>query len=101
MAAQSLYSHSQLLNKSSNEMQEMLFQRGINWNDYPVRYKRGAFFRRTKRFTKFTTEEIERLPLKHDARANPDPMIERHVIEPVVFESPLRQVEDRVSYIFG
>ncbi len=46
MAAQSVYSHSELEGKSSNEKQEMLFQKGINWNDYPTRYKRGGFITR-------------------------------------------------------
>lgn len=41
--AQSLYSHKELNGKSSDEKQEMIFQKGINWNDYPVRMKRGGF----------------------------------------------------------
>ncbi len=39
--AQSLYPHKELLNKSSNQKQEMIFQKGTNWNDYSARYKRG------------------------------------------------------------
>ena len=39
--AQSLYSHKELEKKSSNVKQEMIFQRGINWNDYHSKYKRG------------------------------------------------------------
>ena len=39
--AQSLYPHKELLNKSSDQKQEMIFQKGINWNDYAARYKRG------------------------------------------------------------
>lgn len=40
--AQSLYSHKELNGKKSNEMQEMIFQKGINWNDYSYREKRGT-----------------------------------------------------------
>jgi len=40
--AQSLYSHKELNGKKTNEMQEMIFQKGINWNDYNFRKKRGA-----------------------------------------------------------
>jgi len=40
-AAQSVYSHSQLNGKSGSEKQEMMFQRGINWNDYDDGVKRG------------------------------------------------------------
>lgn len=43
MAAQAKFSHKELHGKSSNEMQEMLFQtHGVNWNDYPVGFKRGS-----------------------------------------------------------
>ncbi len=39
--AQSLYSHKELNGKSTDEMQEMIFQKGQNWNDYPIGQKRG------------------------------------------------------------
>lgn len=39
--AQSLYSHRELNGKNSDQKQEMIFQKGINWNDYASRYKRG------------------------------------------------------------
>lgn len=42
--AQSLYSHKELHGKKSAEMQEMIFQKGINWNDYSYREKRGGTF---------------------------------------------------------
>lgn len=42
-AGQSYFSHKQLMNKSCNDIQEMLFQEhGINWNDYPTAFKRGS-----------------------------------------------------------
>ena len=44
--AQSLYSHRELNGKTSNEQQEMIFQKGINWNDYTSREKRGGFIER-------------------------------------------------------
>lgn len=39
--AQSLYSHKELHGKDTDAMQEMIFQKGINWNDYAPKYKRG------------------------------------------------------------
>ena len=39
--AQSLYSHKELMNKNMSEQQEMIFQKGINWNDYDAKLKRG------------------------------------------------------------
>jgi tRNA(His) 5'-end guanylyltransferase len=41
MAAQAVYSHAELLGKSTDRMQEMLWQKGSNWNDYPDGCKRG------------------------------------------------------------
>lgn len=45
-AAQSVYSHTQLNGKSGSEKQEMMFQKGINWNDYPDGLKRGRVIMR-------------------------------------------------------
>ncbi len=42
MAASAVYSHKELEKKSSSVKQEMLFQKGINWNDYLPKYKRGS-----------------------------------------------------------
>lgn len=42
-AGQAQFSHKQLMGKSCNEIQDMLFtERGINWNDYPTSCKRGT-----------------------------------------------------------
>lgn len=39
--AQSLYSQKELHGKKTDDMQEMIFQKGINWNNYESKYKRG------------------------------------------------------------
>lgn len=41
MVARSLYSHNECNNKNTSQLQEMAFQKGINWNDLPTHYKRG------------------------------------------------------------
>ena len=41
--AQNLYSSKELHGKNSSEQQEMIFQKGINWNDYDSTLKRGRF----------------------------------------------------------
>lgn len=43
------FSQSQLHGKTCNEIQELLFQKGINWNDYPTDCKRGSACYRVKR----------------------------------------------------
>ncbi len=47
MVSQSLYSHKELQGKNINQQQEMIFQKGINWNDYPAFCKRGTFVYKT------------------------------------------------------
>ena len=42
MVGQSHFSHKELNKKSCDKIQEMLFQDGINWNDYPTYQKRGT-----------------------------------------------------------
>lgn len=41
MVAHCHYSPVELHGKDRSELQEMVFQRGVNWNDFPARKKRG------------------------------------------------------------
>lgn len=41
MLARSLFSHKQCNNKKCNQLQEMCFQAGVNWNNLPTHHKRG------------------------------------------------------------
>lgn len=41
MLARSLYSHKQCDNKNIAQLQELCFQKGVNWNDCPTSQKRG------------------------------------------------------------
>jgi tRNA(His) 5'-end guanylyltransferase len=42
MAAHTILGHKATMNKSGAEKQEMMFQKGVNWNDYDTIFKRGA-----------------------------------------------------------
>lgn len=44
--ALSLYSHKELESVDGNRKQEMIFLKGINWNDYAPKYKRGRFIQK-------------------------------------------------------
>ena len=98
MAAQSVYSHKQLHGKNTSEMQDMLHEKGINWNDYPAFFKRGQYVRRVVTRQPFTAEEIEKLPPKHHARTDPDLVVERSVISRLEMP-PFRRVKNRVIKI--
>lgn len=99
MAAQEYYSSNQLHGKHGGEMQELLFQKGINWNDYPAFFKRGTYVQRRHRLMAFSTDELERLPPKHAARTNPALMVERS--EVVMLElPPITTIKNREAVIF-
>jgi tRNA(His) guanylyltransferase len=99
MAASEHYSHNFLHGKNGSEKQELLFQKGINWNEYPDFFKKGTYIQRKRVMTKFTPEELDRLPPKHNARKNPDLEIERWVIDEVEMP-PLSKVKNRIGSIF-
>lgn len=43
MAAQSMFSHNRLHGVNTGQMQELMWSEfGVNWNDYPPRFKRGG-----------------------------------------------------------
>lgn len=44
MAARSMYSHQECENKNCSQLQDMMHEKGVNWNDYPSFFKRGAYF---------------------------------------------------------
>jgi tRNA(His) 5'-end guanylyltransferase len=101
MAAQSVFSHKELMNKNGSDKQEMLFQKGINWNDYPTFFKRGTYIQRKRVLTPFTSEEIEKLPVKHNARKDPNYVIERWIVDRVDLP-PLSKIENKSDVIiFG
>lgn len=72
MLAQSLYSHKELQNKKFNELQEMCFQKGHNWNDVPTDRKRGRCVVRNEETWELDTE----IPVFSQERD----YIERHLV---------------------
>jgi tRNA(His) guanylyltransferase len=99
MAARHYYSHAQLDHKDGAEMQEMLFQKGVNWNDYPAFFKRGTYVRRCVVQRPFTAQELEALPPLHEARTNPALLITRNELR-VLDLPPLGKLRNRVEVLF-
>jgi tRNA(His) 5'-end guanylyltransferase len=100
MAARAYYSHADIDGKASSELQELLWKKDVNWNDYPTYFKRGTFVRRRKIARPFTADELNALPPKHAARSNPALVVER--TEWTALElPPLSKVENRVEVLFG
>ena len=95
MACRHYYSHNEMLNKNGIEMQEMLFRKGINFNDYPSFFKRGTFVQRKKVLKFLSEEELVKIPLKYW----PTEPVERTVYEEIEMP-PFSKVHNRVGVIF-
>jgi tRNA(His) 5'-end guanylyltransferase len=97
MAASHYYSHKELHGRSGSEKQEMLFQKGQNFNDYPYFFKRGTWVRRVATERTLTAEELARIPENH--RPPADQLLLRTGV--VAFDlPPLNRIENRVETLF-
>lgn len=99
MAASAYYSHKALMGKNSPQKHDMLHAKGLNWNDYPPLFKRGAYVQRRTVTVPFSVEEMDRLPAKHEARTNPALAVERSVCTALDMP-PLAAVRNREEVIF-
>lgn len=99
MAASAYFSDQELHAKNGAEKQKLLFQRGINWNDYPTHFKRGTYVQSRRTVRPFTQVELDALPPKHAARTNPALTVER--AEWVAGDLPiLTTITNREAVIF-
>lgn len=97
--AQAHFSHKQLNGVDCPGMLTMLAEKGITWDDYPDMFKRGVYVQRSVETRRFTTDEIENLPPKHEARTNPDLEVERSIVCGIDMP-PILEVENRVGVVF-
>ena len=101
IATRYYYSHSECYGKNSSDLQEMLRQKNVNWNEYPTFFKRGTYIRKQFLERKLTTEELQELPPKHNAHQNPDMIVKRSTTQAEDFP-PLTQITNREEVIlFG
>lgn len=99
MLAEHYFSTKQLHGLGQTDRLAMLRAKNVEWEDYPTLFKRGQYVRRVTKRTKFTTDELDALPLKHAARTNPNLEIERQVFED--WHPPaLLSVSNRVGALF-
>ena len=97
MAAQHYYSHKELQNKKGFEMQEMLFQKNINFNDYPTYFKQGTFIRKEieeKNLSEEEKQKWQKFGFDDDSKSY------RHIIKEI--EMPIfSKVSNRIDVIFN
>lgn len=99
MATRAHYPHAEVVDQNNAAMHELLFKKGVNWNDYPPFFKRGTFVRRQPLERAFTAAELDALPPKHAARNDPDLVVTRSVLVEVDMP-PFAKVLNRVGVIF-
>lgn len=95
MAARSKFSHTECHKKNRSALMDMLFSKGVNWNDYPSFFKRGSYLKRqtVKRF--LTETELAKF------RTEPSFQEVTRSIVSEVDMPPYSQIEDRVATYFG
>jgi len=98
-AARAVFSHKEVLKKKGCDLMEMLFQKGINWNDYPAFFKRGTYVQRREVIRKFTADEISKLPPKHAARTTPSLIYTRHDVS-ILEMPPILKVLNQEEVVF-
>lgn len=96
MAAREMYSQRELHGKNSSQLNELLFQKGVNFNDYPVAFKRGLYVQRRTVERYLSEEERARIPAKNQPE---DGKVVRSEIT-VLELPPLTQVANRVEVLF-
>ncbi|HET8689803.1 MAG TPA: tRNA(His) guanylyltransferase Thg1 family protein [Methanosarcina sp.] len=69
MAAQSNFSHKFLQGKHSKEMIDMMYEKGIIFQDYPSFFRRGTFLIPEKRELTLTEEQLSKIPEKYRSEA--------------------------------
>jgi tRNA(His) 5'-end guanylyltransferase len=100
MLAGDLFSHNSIQKLKTYELQDkMMLEKSVNWNNLDSKFKRGTYIKRIKTFKPYTNEELENLPLKHNARKNPNLIIERTKIEIVNFPI-FNKIKNSVDVIF-
>jgi len=78
----------------------MMVEKGVNWNDLDVKFKRGTYIKKVRTSKPFTSEELENLPKGHNAHRNPGLVIERNIIGEV--ELPIfTKIKNSVDVIFN
>lgn len=78
------FSHKQMQGLNNRQVLEKLKEeKNFDWESFPEHLRYGTMFRKETEERQFTTEEIDKLPAKHEARSNPELTVQRSVIRRV------------------
>jgi tRNA(His) 5'-end guanylyltransferase len=96
MAAHVYYPHGELQGVNGSVKQEMLFQKGINFNDYPAFFKRGTYVARRKELKQLSAEVLAKIPEQH----RPTTPVERSCIVDLELP-PMTTIANPIDVLFN
>lgn len=96
MAARTHYRHQELMGKQSSELHELLFAKGINFNDYPANFKRGTYVQRREFDTILEPEALARIP---EGKRPANGIVRRRKVVELDLP-PLGRIANRAEVIF-
>jgi tRNA(His) guanylyltransferase len=96
MAAQSHYSQKELHKAASPKLHDLLYAKGINWNDYPAFFKRGTYIARRKYERVMTAAELDNIP---EDRRPTGPITRSGIF--MLDAKPIREYKSIVPFIDG
>lgn len=77
----------------------MLRDIDINWDDYPIHFRRGTYIQRRTVERSFTNSELKLLPPRHIAHENPTVKFSRSTVTAVQMP-PITSIANRESVIY-
>lgn len=96
MAAREFYSQRELMGKNGADLNELLFQKGMNFNDYPAEFKRGVYVQRRRFLRTLAPEQLAKIP---ENRRPVDGLVERNEIVALDLP-PIGRIANRVEVLF-
>lgn len=100
LLSESLFPSSELNGIDQNLRQDkMMLEKGVNWNDVEVRFKRGVYVRRKEISIKYKNQDIKNLPEKHTLRFNPNLEIKRRIIDKIDVP-PINKITNLIDFVF-
>jgi tRNA(His) 5'-end guanylyltransferase len=100
MIAQAHFSHRELQGKNTWELKRMLAEKGVHYKVlYPSYFLRGTYLQKKALRRKYTAEELDSLPCKHQARFNPDLEVVRHDLVEVALPQ-FRSIKNPEEVVF-
>lgn len=99
MVGQANFSHRELLNKTCDQIQDMLMtQRGINWNDMGTSYKRGSCCVRNRRLISTSVDGTETCEIRNPKEPETAWIIDNDI---PIFKGEGRRYIDELIFIGG